>query len=143
MSSMPSVNEIMDHFMRLDPQACLRMQRPQWHGSKRWYVCLDSVFGASLNLVGSYSLVFGFSGNTPEEAVRNAWQEVLRLSREEENFLLCCKKSVRAEPQMWVRWNEEEGDWEDVEPAPGILELHNVPIDRIRSYRSRIVAQFM
>lgn len=85
---------------------------------------------------GYSNIVHGFSGSTPEEAVRNGWEQILRDSKNPSAWFIryydCPpgKSIMESERLMWVRWNESIQDWES--PSPDMLK--GVPEDRVKIY---------
>jgi hypothetical protein len=78
-------------------------------------------------------------GATPEEALDNAWRDIVRLHCEQNSFLRIhnCPSDVYIPgdgPQTWVRWSETKHTWVDATPTPRALLVHNIPADRIRLY---------
>jgi hypothetical protein len=106
--------EIMERFgrlCRLGTSVMCRFTFPL--GPSKWYVSLDGV------KVPVHTM--DMSGSTPEEAIVNAWRAVTDPQKSLTLIRYFCKRSdepVPPEntPQVWVRWNHEIDDWEDVEP---------------------------
>ena len=130
--------EILTRLMLLDVRAAVRL-RPKFPLGRgdRWYVDFGRVTHASL-----YARGFGgpwANGATPEEALDEAWKDILRISRRPESFLLIytCASNVNIpgpDPQTWVRWDEKAETWVDVIPDAKALAVHDIPADRIRAY---------
>jgi hypothetical protein len=59
------------------------------------------------------------SGASPQEAVLNTWNRITNLTNSFPLVRYFCKpdESIPGNgPQVWVSWNSEKDDWEDVTP---------------------------
>ena len=121
----------MERLQRLSQWTSLRMRGPSWplHNA-RWYVSMPDVDGPA-------NLAHNGSGATPEEALCNVWQEVLRVSRLPSAYLrrYYCKSDEPVPgqgPILYVRWSEEKNDWEDA-PSEYLLQK-GITAEQVRSY---------
>lgn len=111
-------------------------ERPGFpEGPHKWYVSMEKIVGAEISMGGSCIFPFIGNGCTPHEAAQNAWKDVLELAQSKENALMrfnCASSSPipGEEPQVWVRWNENIDDWEDI-PVPVL------PPEQLRPYREQ------
>lgn len=91
--------------------------------------------GVGLNC-GYSNIVFGHDGPSPEEAIRNGWEQILRDSKNPSAWFIryywpkANMSVMDAERLMWVRWNESLKDWES--PPPDMLK--SVPENRVKIY---------
>lgn len=134
---------IMERISRLDHNASVGFRSSFYrHNSKhehRWYVNLGQVVYCYPKFpISNYSsMVFGFAGASPEEAIQNAWQTILKDSRTPDCFYARfeCHPNQSIQDSKWFmlcRWNEFFNDWENAKDDI----LANFPEDRIRFYRS-------
>lgn len=133
----PEDEWILTRLMRLDRRACPRLRAAFCPGPSRWYVDCGRIVLAGPQ--GGFCSLFG-NGETPQVALLDTWKKILENLRIHGWFLLiyACPPNVSIpgdDPQVWVRWNAELDDWEDVSPLPELLELRAVPRERIRSYQ--------
>jgi len=137
-----STEEMMDRMARICRRRnCSLRTRPDFpSGPSKWYVVLSGVDVSFPNTGGSISSITGNcdSGSTPEEAVRNVWQGILALENDKECALrrYNCPDNVPIpgeDPQVWVRWNSQKDDWEDVPVSPSI-----VPPEKLRTYKDQL-----
>lgn len=134
---MPHHEWVLTRLLRLSREACPRLRAGFPPGPSRWYV--DSGPVTVTGPSGGGFCPWG-NGATPEEALRAVWEFILQNLASPERFLLIysCPPNVPIPgdgPQVWVRWNAERDDWEDVPPTPEMLKAWGIPPDRIRSYR--------
>ncbi len=79
--------------------------------SSTWYVNMSGV------QVPIHTI--DMSGASPQEAVLNTWNRITGLPNSFPLVRYFCKpdESIPGKgPQVWVRWNSEKDDWEDVVP---------------------------
>ena len=138
-----TIDEIMRRFNRVCPRPPnIRFRHTLHHNDdRRWYVELPGVVWAFAE--GAFlTLVHGFEGPTPDDALTNAWTKLMETQIEQPlNFLMLytCPSNVPIPgntPQAWVRWNIEREEWEDVVPTAETLEAWGIPADRIFPYNS-------
>jgi hypothetical protein len=135
---MTRIEEIMERLMRLDrPGTSIKMRDSFPPGPSRWYISQSvylTGFRGGYGPLGVYQ-----SGSSPEETAEKYWAEITGV--QDPNSFLCritCKSDVNIPgetPQVWVRWNKERDDWEDLVPTPEQLEHLNLPVERIRPYK--------
>ena len=131
-----SLEEIMTRITALHRSAAIHF-RPKYPAMITWSADPGPVVMGSLS-AGGWCSFFG-NGTTPEGAVRNLWDQVLLESAEPSRFFLIFnslpnEKIPGDEPQVWVRWNSRNNEWEDVLPTPEALALRGIPADRIRAF---------
>ncbi len=136
----PTYELILERLLRLDKEASVRLRPTFKSGPMRWYVYMGSVVMGGLTSGGFCSVdPHECSGSTPQKALLNTWNEVLRQSRGQGFFLRfdCNPKDIIPgnRPQVWVRWSEKKDDWEDVPVTPEALAVHRIPPERILPYR--------
>jgi hypothetical protein len=107
-----STDDIMDRLARLSRLGTSVMCRPTFpSGPKKWYVSMSGV---------DVPVHTGdMSGATPQEAIHNTWKNVANSDRRLVLRRYFCKsdESIPGNgPQVWVRWNPDNDDWEDVIP---------------------------
>lgn len=138
-----SVDGILERVSRLDVTAHLAF-RPSFYRynpnhDSRWYLSMGQVVAGDPTDSGGFTLCFGFSGPSPEEAAKNAWQQILKEGQRKDNVYFLrykCKPDkspwnpLEVESMMWVRWSESKDDWEN---APTEL-LWKIPEERRRMY---------
>ncbi len=145
MSSL-NVDVILERVSRIDHEACICFRPDFYRYNKdhecRWYLNLGKVImvwseADQLTLhTASSNIVHGYSGSTPEEAVKNGWNQILREMQNPRRwflryFLLDSSKSIfESERLMWVRWNEFTKNWE----SPPSCMLRTIPEDRVKIY---------
>lgn len=104
--------EIMERLERLCRLGTSIMCRPLFPiSSERWYVSMSGV-----NVPVHCKDI---SGPTPEEAIINTWNEISDPKKSLTLIRYFCKSDEPVPgngPQVWVRWNQELDDWEDVVP---------------------------
>lgn len=135
-----TVDEIMDRLSRICFKSrCYVSTRPDFpSGPSKWHVILSGVVVGGIHRGGFSSSITTDcdSGATPEDAIRNVWNGVLKLAKNEELALVRfnCPANVPIpgeDPQVWVRWNSELDDWEDA-PVKGL------PAEMLRPYKEQI-----
>jgi len=115
----PSIEGIMERLSWICARRdCSVKVRPNaYYGSNKWFVFLSCVVVSSVRGGGLRS--FHKDGATPEEAIQNTWQSILALTSDPDYALMRfnCRPNVSIpgeEPQVWVRWNGDLSNWEDV-----------------------------
>ncbi len=107
-----SSEEIMERLCRLCRLGTSVMCRTTFpSGPSKWYVSMQGV--------GVPAHTMDMSGSTPEEAIKNTWQLIADPDKPLTLVRYFCKpdESVPGDgPQVWVRWNHVQDDWEDVVP---------------------------
>ena len=131
-----TLEEIMERLMRLDMRGTsVRMRDSFPPGPSRWYVSMDKVLRSGFS--GGCGSFFG-NGSTPELAAQNLWEQIVECQQTDSFFLRHnCKPNENVPgdgPQVWVRWNDEKDDWEDVIPTSAALAGHGIETDRIRTW---------
>ncbi|MFA5838543.1 MAG: hypothetical protein WC849_01200 [Candidatus Paceibacterota bacterium] len=129
--------EIMERLNRLSTASINMRDGFSVFSDSRWYASMDNVT-CSGKSGGSSS--FCGNGYTPESAVQNLWEEVLKNEKRDGLFLRkhSCPNNVNIpgnDPQIWVRWNSKKDDWENVTPSQKDLESHRIPEDRVIKYQ--------
>lgn len=141
--SSPSVDVILERLSRIDCEAriCFRpdfYRHNKDHGG-RWYLNMGRVIQTrgGVGFGRGYSnIVFGHDGPTPEDAVRNGWEQILRDMKNPSAWFIRYYGAkdgmdiMQSERLMWVRWNESIQDWE----SPSREMLADVPEDRVKIY---------
>lgn len=135
-----TTDEMMDRMARIsDRQGCGVRVRPDLPpGPGKWYVHLGKVVAGSIETGGLYSSIAlnCDSGVTPEDAIRNTWQAILALEKSEKIAIVRynCPSDVPIpgnDPQVWVNWNSEIDDWEDVV-------IERLPSHKLRPYKDQL-----
>jgi len=134
-----TLEEIMERLMRLDTHGTsIRMRDTFPPGPNRWYVGMSKVVRSGFS--GGFGGFFG-NGSTPEEAVQDLWKQIVGVQEPDRFFLrFNCKPHENIpgnDPQVWVRWNDERDEWEDVIPTPTSLARHRIGPDRIRPWKDQ------
>jgi len=140
MSKELTIDEIMDRLSRIcyKRDCCVRTRPDFLPGPMKWYVSLSNIVVGNIEAGGACSSITQNcdSGSNPEEAIRNVWQGVLNLAKSNKVALMRfnCPSDVPVpgdEPQVWIRWNVELDDWEDVP-------VRRLSSDKLRAYRDQI-----
>lgn len=114
---MLSVEEIMERLARLcrlGTSIHCRTTFPS--GPSKWYVAMTGVH------VPIHTT--DMSGASPQDAVLHTWNRINNLPDSCPLVRYFCKpdESIPGKgPQVWVRWNSEKDDWEDVVPPRNSL----------------------
>lgn len=129
-------DDIMSHLQHLSKDACVRTRPGFHHGSSKWYVDIPRIVVTSLNHPSFSNFVNDSNGATPQEAIINTWNFILKISLDPNRFLMFyyCPPNVPIpgnDPQVWVRWSEVKCDWEDVSPTPKSLADRGITAYRI------------
>lgn len=134
--------EKMERMRRLHKYTSILMRNKAFKGSDgRWYIHIPNTFSSSLSH-GSYGVATPVhtSGYTPESAINLAWDEITKFGNDDDRFICItnCPEGVSIPgdgPQVWVKWDSQIDDWVDIKPTKKALDVHKIPIDRIRKYK--------
>lgn len=133
--------EMLERLMRLDrDEIAIRMRLEFPPGDRRWYLWSGRL-QVTCTIGGGWAP--SADGSTPQEAVINTWNDLMQEFQNPDRFLVRynCASNVPIpgdEPQVWVRWDNQQDDWVDVPPTPEMLSHHRIPADRIKLYQREI-----
>ena len=144
-NAMSVYETILSRLMRLDQRACVRMRHPNFPKRARWYVDAGALVEKSILSSAYITLGAYWSGRTPEEALLNAWDDVVQTSIDPSRFFMryTCGAEVNIpgnSPQVWVRWSVSAERWIDIQPVEGLLAINGISADRIRPIANQLAS---
>jgi len=125
--------EIFSKLKEIDSEVCIRMHS---NAAELWYLDFrNTMFGGFTE----HSENIASSGQTTEDLLLSFWKRLTADHTQNPNHFLVVYAHPDGPPinghsQAWVRWDEKQKDWIDVEPTKEALKTHNIARGSILSY---------